>query len=122
MSTIQKAGFRVFLSDGRQHWRYAGYLRGSVAFPTFATEGTQPPSTGCSTATVSNAALVNVHSGPGVEYGLSTSLSGGSTVELLGRNTSSSWAKIRLASGVTGWMYTYYLVSATPISTLPITG
>jgi uncharacterized protein YgiM (DUF1202 family) len=122
LSTIQKAGFRALLSDWRQGRCYAGYIRGSVAFSTFAIEGTQSPSTGGSTATVTNAALVNVRSGPGAEYGISTSLSRGSTVELLGRKTSSSWAKICLAGGGTGWMNTYYPVSATAISSLPTTG
>ncbi|MGD8855582.1 MAG: PA14 domain-containing protein [Chloroflexota bacterium] len=116
---------KVILPDGRQGWSYAGYLRGNVSFSTFAVEGAQPPAqppiSGLS-ATVSNAAYVNVRTGPGVGYGIITALSRGSVVELLGRNVSSSWAKIRLANGTTGWMNAYYLASATPITSLTIAG
>jgi uncharacterized protein YraI len=126
--TVQLAGIRnadatwvkVILPDGRQGWSYAAYLQGNVPFSSFAVEGGQPPPVGGSTATVGNAAFVNVRTGPGVAYSIITALSRGSVVELLGRNASSSWAKVRLANGTTGWMNAYYLTSATPISSLPV--
>ncbi len=111
---------KVILPDGRQGWSYAAFLRGNVPFSTFAVEGAQPPAAGGSTATVRNAAYVNMRTGPGVGYSIVTSLSSGSMVELLGRNATSSWAKIRLAGGATGWMNAYYLSSATPISSLSL--
>jgi uncharacterized protein YgiM (DUF1202 family) len=127
---VQLAGVRnadatwvkVILPDGRQGWSYAGYLQSNVPFSGFFVEGGQPPPVGGSTATVTNAAYVNIRSGPGVEYSKITAASRMTTVELLGRNANSSWAKIRLTNGTTGWMNAYYLSSATPISTLAVIG
>lgn len=129
---VQLAGIRsadatwvkLILPDGRQGWSYAGYLQSSVPISGFAVEGGGPPSppVSGSTATVSNAAYVNVRTGPGVAYSVFTALPRGSNVEMLGRNANSTWAKVRLVSGATGWMNAYYLSSATPISTLAIAG
>ena len=127
---VQLAGFRnadatwvkVNLPDGRQGWSYAGYLQSSVPISSLAFEGGQPIPVSGSTATVARAALVNVRLGPGVGYRVQTSVPSGATVELLGRNAASTWAKIRLSSGTVGWMNAYYLNSATPISSLSIVG
>jgi uncharacterized protein YraI len=126
----QLAGFRnadatwvkVNLPDGRQGWSYAGYLQSSVPIASLAVEGGQPTPVGGSTATVARAAYVNVRLGPGVGYRVQTSLPSGTTVELLGRNAASTWAKVRLTSGTVGWMNAYYLNSATPIGSLSIVG
>ncbi len=126
---VQLAGFRnadatwvkVILPDGRQGWSYAGFLQGSVPFAGLAVEGVQPtPQASGSTATVARAYFVNVRSGPGVGYSIITSLRSGTTIQLLGRNASGTWAKIQLASGTVGWMNSYYLNSALPISSLAV--
>ena len=127
---VQLAGIRnadatwvkVILPDGRQGWSYAGYLQSSIPISSLAVEGGQPIPVSGSTATVARAALVNVRLGPGVGYRVQTSVPSGATVELLGRNAASTWAKIRLTSGTVGWMNAYYLNSATPISSLSIVG
>ncbi len=127
---VQLAGIRnanttwvkVILADGRQGWCYAGYLQGSVPFSGFLIEGGQPAPVSGTGATVTNANYVNVRTGPGVGYNIITTLARGSNVELLGRNANGTWAKVRLASGATGWMNAYYLAGSTPVSTLPIAG
>ena len=127
---VQLAGIRnadatwvkVILPDGRQGWVNAGYLQSNVPFSGFAVEGSQAPPASGSSATVANASYVNVRTGPGAENSKITAVTRGTVVELLGRNTSSSWAKIRLTSDTIGWMNAYYLSSATPISSLVIIG
>lgn len=71
------------------------------------------------TATVTTPKL-NVRSGPGPGYAVITTVDQGTQVVLLGRNASSSWAKIHLPSGTEGWASTFYLASPVSFSTLPV--
>lgn len=71
-------------------------------------------------ATIGNCFLLNMRAGPGVSYAILDSLPRGTVVQLLGRNSGSSWAKVRLASGAEGWMSTRYLISNMRFSSLPI--
>ncbi len=70
------------------------------------------------TAVVKTGSL-NVRYGPSVAYSVITSLQWGDSVTLLGRNSDSSWAKIRLADNSNGWVSTAYITPSTPISGLP---
>jgi uncharacterized protein YgiM (DUF1202 family) len=125
---VQLAGFRnhdaswvkVILPDGRQGWCHAGYLQGSIPFSSLAIEGSPSLPIGDKKATVSNANYVNVRTGPGVGYKIITALPRGTIVDLLGRNSSTAWAKVQLSSGVTGWMNAFYLSSVTPINSLSV--
>lgn len=71
------------------------------------------------TAVVS-AGLLNVRSGPAVEYSVVATVSGGSIVTLLGRNEDSSWAYIQTAAAVKGWVNASYITPSVPISTLDL--
>ena len=66
--------------------------------------------------------LLNVRSGPGVEYGVVTTVSGGSTVTLLGRNEDSSWVYIETAAAVKGWVSSNpaYITPNVPINSLDV--
>ncbi len=68
---------------------------------------------------VIQAGTLNVRSGPGVAYQVVAVTRWGDVVTLLGRNANSSWAKIRIASGVEGWVNAAYLSTDTAISSLP---
>lgn len=61
---------------------------------------------------------VNVRSGAGTGYKILTTLGGGSTVTLLGKQN--AWFKIRSAGGTEGYVYGKYL-SATTSSASPVT-
>jgi uncharacterized protein YgiM (DUF1202 family) len=71
------------------------------------------------TAVVATGAL-NVRSGPGIAYGVIAVTYQGHVVILLGRNTTSTWAKIRLYSGQEGWVNAGYLYPSVPINSLPV--
>lgn len=73
------------------------------------------------TAHVDTYAL-NVRAGPGVAYRAVAVTALGQQVALLGRNDAATWAKIRLASGVEGWVNASYLVSTVSIASLPVAG
>jgi len=66
------------------------------------------------------ASAANVRSGPGGEYNVIAVLYQGQTVTLLGRNSNSSWLKIRMGNGVEGWIGATTVQTNVPITNLPI--
>jgi hypothetical protein len=74
------------------------------------------------TARMSGASALNVRSGPGLEFESFTHLLNGQEVTPVGRDPFTVWIQIRLPDGGTGWVSGRYLSSATPLSTLPVTG
>ncbi|NDJ77973.1 MAG: SH3 domain-containing protein, partial [Chloroflexi bacterium] len=74
---------------------------------------------GYPTATVNTGAL-NVRSGPGVGYGVQTSIPRGTAATLLARNADTSWVQIQLSSGLFGWVNARYLATTYPLYSLPI--
>lgn len=82
--------------------------------------GTGGPQPTGPTATVGYVYYLNVRTGPGTAHSVITAVPAGTIVELIGRNSSSTWAKARLQNGIVGWMSAGYLISNTPISALPV--
>jgi uncharacterized protein YgiM (DUF1202 family) len=79
----------------------------------------QASAQGFPSATVNTGAL-NVRSGPGVAYGVITSVVRGTVMTMLSRTTDGSWVKVALSNGVQGWVNARYLLTAYPIFNLPI--
>lgn len=73
------------------------------------------------TATVVNASVLNVRSGPGVGFGAVARLNRGGVVTLIGRNADATWAQVQLAAGIQGWINANYLAPSLPIANLPVT-
>jgi uncharacterized protein YraI len=44
----------------------------------------------------------------------------GNVVELIGRNTTANWLKVRLANGSQGWASASYLATSYPLASLPV--
>jgi uncharacterized protein YgiM (DUF1202 family) len=72
------------------------------------------------TAVVTTGAL-NVRSGPGLTFSRVTVIQQGHVVTLLGRNANASWAQVRTAAGVTGWVNASLIQPAVALTTLPVT-
>jgi uncharacterized protein YgiM (DUF1202 family) len=73
------------------------------------------------TALIGNAYYLNVRSGPGVENDIITTLASGTRVELLSRNAGTTWIRIEMENGETGWVSANYLVSPTiDLDNLPL--
>jgi uncharacterized protein YgiM (DUF1202 family) len=72
------------------------------------------------TAVVTTGAL-NVRSGPGITFSRVTVIQQGHVVTLLGRNANASWAQVRTAAGVTGWVNASLIQPAVALTTLPVT-
>ncbi len=90
----------------------------TTATPIPTATATAVPVSGAS-ATVTTGAL-NVRSGPGVAYNSVAVVNQGTVVSLIGRNSNSSWAKIRLANGTEGWVNVTLITPNVAISSLPV--
>ncbi len=114
---------KVSASNNVQGWVYAPLLQMSVpvaSLPIVTGEASLPASS-VPLAMVSNAIYtLNVRSGPGITFEPITTISRGQIVELLGRDSSSAWLKIRTQSNVEGWSSARYLDTTYPLSNLPV--
>jgi uncharacterized protein YgiM (DUF1202 family) len=72
------------------------------------------------TAVVINAPRVNLRSDAGAGFPVVGSVAEGEVVELLGRNKYATWAQVRTAGGLVGWISTYYLDRASGFNDIPI--
>jgi len=114
---------KVATSNNVQGWVYAPLLQTSVPVANLpiVTGETAPPATTGATAVVSNAIYsLNVRSGPGVDFEPITTIGRGQIVELLGRDSSNSWLKIRTSGGIEGWSSAKYLDTSYDLSNLPV--
>jgi hypothetical protein len=64
---------------------------------------------------------LNVRSGPGTGYSILAKAPKNSVVTMLGRDQSSAWVQVQLASGARGWASAQYLSPKSPIGSLPVT-
>ncbi|NWF67546.1 MAG: SH3 domain-containing protein [Chloroflexi bacterium] len=97
-------------------WVNASYLVMSVGISSLPiTDGT------AATATMTGAFVLNVRSGPGTSFSVLATIDRGAVVTLVGRSNAATWAQIRTASGVTGWVNASYLTPSVTIASLPVT-
>ena len=106
----------------QQGWVRYTVVQSSVAIsslPVVGSTTTISPNSG-PTATVGTGAL-NMRSGAGLAYNVITVLYQGQTITLLGRNSNSSWVKVRTVAGQEGWVNAAYLTNySTSVSSLPV--
>jgi uncharacterized protein YgiM (DUF1202 family) len=69
---------------------------------------------------VVTAGALNVREGPGPQHSSLTVIYQGQSVELVGRNFTGNWVKVRLNNGLEGWVNASYLYLSVPVHTLPI--
>ena len=114
--------------SGTQGWVSATYLASNLKPFTFLPlwDGTPPEKDGQSglpLATVVNAYHLNVRQGPGVNYGVATTINRGQQVALAGyRNENATWVKVKLIDGTQGWVNAYYINSTYPLANLVVGG
>jgi uncharacterized protein YraI len=114
---------QVVVPTGAVGWSSATYLQTSIpvsSLPVAPGTGGQPPPPPPSGNAVVTASFLNVRFGPGVGFGILTTIPGGTTVKMIGRNFDSSWVKIILPDGRQGWVNSFYLGTTFPIGTLPV--
>lgn len=107
-----------------QGWVFAGYVNTTglevsrlLVYPTPRVEKPSPtpnltprvPVTLAPTGRVARAALVNLRTGPGVEYAVITPYPRGTLLTLLGRDADARWLRVRTGDGREGWMHGKYI-------------
>lgn len=104
---------KISLYNGVEGWVNATLINPSVALSTLSVL----VSTSTAHVTAGN---LNVRSGPGVTYTSIAVAGNGDSLVLIGRNSASTWVKVRLASGTEGWVNASEISTSISISTLPI--
>jgi uncharacterized protein YraI len=90
--------------------------------PPLYVGGTQPPPTGNVVAVV-NTSLLNVRTGPGVNFEAFTRVARGDRLVLSARNADSTWLRATTPNGSIGWVSAPFVVfSSGNASLLPVTG
>ncbi len=118
--TADNAWAKVQMVDGTQGWVNFGALDTTVPASSLPiTDAPVTPPAGMNVGSVNTGAL-NVRSGPAPSYSSLAVTYNGHVVQLLGRNSSSTWLKIRLFDGQEGWVNARYITTTTPISSLPV--
>ena len=88
--------------------KVSGDTKQSILFPMVATGGKQPVSApAVGTAQVSSS-RVNLRAGPSTAYAVLTVLSPGISFSVLGQSVDTDWLRIRLGSGLEGWVARVY--------------
>jgi len=109
---------RARLPGGLEGWIGAYLLNANVSIAGLPVVGASPPPV-AATGWVNTGAL-NVRSGPGVGYTVLTAIPWGTNVSLLGRAAHTDWVKVRLGSGLEGWVNAYYLETSASVASLPV--
>ena len=140
-SVVTTVGYHTTVTLlGRNHnssWAYirtpngtTGWINGNLLTPSTAlanlpasasplipTAAPAPATAGTATITAGH---LNVRRGDGIAYEVIASLNLGQQVNLIGRNASNTWAKVRLANGQEGWVNASYLNYSGGIGSLPL--
>ncbi|GAB4472294.1 MAG: hypothetical protein Kow00124_10160 [Anaerolineae bacterium] len=98
----------------------AGVVPGTGTTPPAVVPPAAPPPPLEGTTALVNTPRLNVRSGPGAGYAIVTVVSGGDVLKLLGRDSVGSWVYVELADGTKGWVSSFYIQTAIPISSLPV--
>jgi uncharacterized protein YgiM (DUF1202 family) len=108
---------QVRLDNGTVGWVNATLIQSNVPISSLPVVVDAP----VTPTAVINVGALNVRTGPGTSFAVITVVLRGQTVTLVGRNSSATWAQVRLTTGTVGWVNANYIIGNIPISTLPIT-
>lgn len=112
---------QVKLPSGITGWVNKSYLTTSANVGSLPVTGDAAATSAGASALVATGRL-NMRSSPDPYATVLTILDRGTTVTLIGRNTSGTWVQAKLSNGTIGWLKTAYLRYDILISTLAVTG
>lgn len=109
--------------SGSTGWVNVSYviLNVGVAYLPITDSGSVPPPAQTATGTVTGAQYLNVRSSPSASATIVAQLAYGNVVTLVGRNAAATWAQVRLANNITGWVNASYLTTTVTVASLPQT-
>lgn len=110
-----------------EYYESTGGARVEVSWTSISSTPTTPPTTPPSAPTAGTgtvvSALLNVRTGPGIQYSVITTLSKNQTVSLSGyRNADANWVQINMTNGTKAWVSgkSYYLQTNVNIANMPV--
>ncbi len=107
---------KIVLDNGVVGWVSAPYIWTAYPITSLPIEGSQPSG---GNAIVYTGAL-NVRSGPGIGFGVVTSLYNGANLTMIARNWDGSWVKVVVGTGTQGWVNSSLILPSVSITSLPI--
>jgi hypothetical protein len=99
-----------------EYYENVGAAVARLAWGPVGTEPPPPPTDAMGTVTAN---ILNVRSGPGLNYAVIGALTRGEQVRLLGRNNAATWLRMETSAGFQGWVSAQYIRSSGPILDLP---
>ncbi|MCP5094209.1 MAG: SH3 domain-containing protein, partial [Chloroflexi bacterium] len=110
---------KVLLTNGTEGWVNASFLTPNVEISSLAVVDApaepEPP------LPVAPGAQLSLRSGPGLSYTVVGSVFQGQEVQAIGRNSASTWVKVRIVeTGLEGWISLAYVQLSVDLATLPI--
>lgn len=109
---------KVMTSAGVQGWVNSSYILTTYPLASLPLDGATG---GPVTAVVSTYAL-NVRDGAGPGFTRLLTVRQGTVFTLLARNSTTSWVKVALATGLQGWVNASYITTTHDVASLPVEG
>jgi hypothetical protein len=110
----------IGLAEARLSWQRLDEPTSQSAAQPSMPSGSMPGQENVPIASVINANYLNVRSGPGMEHDPFTHLARRDEVTMVARDRTTSWIKVQLENGDTGWVGSGFLLSTYPKINLPI--
>lgn len=108
----------IALTNGVTGWVNVNYLYTTYRVRDLPINDVAPGSPITPTARVKGVFALNVHTNADLASPVIAVLGLDQTVDLVGRNFDSSWAQVRLANGVAGWVVAANVVGSVPVRSL----
>ena len=109
---------KVRIADGRDGWVNASYLVTDTAIGSLPNLSETAVPDANARALISEG-MLNVRSGPSLEYPVVVTIGNGNYVQVIGRNAASTWIKVVTHTGHQGWLNSIYTTMTVPLSAIP---
>jgi len=109
---------KIRIPDGREGWVNAAYLSTDTAISSLPDMSETAVSNPNARALI-NEGMLNVRSGPSMEYPVVVAIGNGNYVQVIGRDASSTWIKVVTHTGHQGWLNSIYTTMTVPLSAIP---
>lgn len=108
----------IMKADGTRGWVNVNYLYTTHRISDLPIDETAQASPVTPSARNTSFIIINVRTTPEMNAAVVGGVEAGATVELLGRNYTSTWVQVRLPNGTTGWAFGQNLDTSVPVRSL----
>lgn len=108
----------IMRADGIRGWVNVNYLYTTARVSDLPIDEAAAASPVTPSARNGSFIIINVRSSPEMNAQVVGGVSSGETVEVLGRNFTSTWIQVKLSNGVTGWAFGQNLTTSVPVRSL----